>query len=131
MAVDESGLNQAGVESAINNVIDGGATIHLLTSQAEFTDDATDLEGKSDAQETVDESDFTINFGASFSDTSEVELVNDVEFGPLDIGTVFNVAVIGSGDNAFVGIEENEPELTGEDFTIPAGETVYEIGNVL
>jgi len=131
MAVDESGFNQNGVEEAINNVIMDGADIHLLTTEAEFSDGETEILDKSDAVESVPESAFSIDFANDFTDSTEVELTEDVEYGSLDIGTVYNVVVLGDNGRAFVGLEENQPELTGEDFTIPSGETVYEIGNVL
>lgn len=131
MVVNESGLNENGVEAAVQQVISGGADIHLLTDPAEFTDGEDEILSKSDASESVDEDDFTISFASSFTDTTEVVLNTDVEYGSLDIGTVFNVVVLGSDGRAFIGIESNEPTLTGEDFTIPSGETVYEIGNVV
>lgn len=129
MAINESGLNNSGAEAAIQNVISNGADVHLLTTEADITDTATDLEGKSSAVESVAESVFTINPATSFSDTNSLELTEDIEFGSLDIGTVFNIAIVGSDDNALIGVEETQPELTGENYTIPQGETVYEVGN--
>lgn len=129
MAINESGLNNSGAEAAIQNVISNGADVHLLTTEADITDTATDLEDKSSAVESVAESVFTINPATSFSDTNSLELTEDIEFGSLDIGTVFNIAIVGSDDNALIGVEETQPELTGENYTIPQGETVYEVGN--
>jgi len=129
MAINESGLNNSGAEAAIQNVISNGADVHLLTEEADITDNASDLEDKSSAVESVDESAFTINSATSFSDTNSLEVTEDIEFGSLDIGTVFNIAIVGSGDNALIGVEETQPELTGENYTIPQGETVYELGN--
>lgn len=129
MAINESGLNNSGAEAAIQNVISNGADVHLLTEEADITDNASDLEDKSSAVESVDESAFTINSATSFSDTNSLEVTEDIEFGSLDIGTIFNIAIVGSDDNALIGVEETQPELTGENYTIPQGETVYELGN--
>lgn len=129
MAINESGLNNSGAEAAIENVISNGADVHLLTTEADITDTTTDLEDKSSAVESVAESVFTINSATSFSDTNSLEVTEDIEFGALDIGTVFNIAIVGSDDNALIGVEETQPELTGENYTIPQGETVYELGN--
>jgi len=129
MAINESGLNNSGAEAAIQNVISNGADVHLLTEEADITDNASDLEDKSSAVESVDESAFTINSATSFSDTNSLEVTEDIEFGSLDIGTIFNIAIVGSDDNALIGVEETQPELTGENYTISQGETVYELGN--
>jgi len=56
---------------------------------------------------------------------------NELDFGSPDIGTVDNIVVQNNtdGDLWLLADEPNNPELTGEDVTIPAGTTMYELGN--
>ena len=131
MAVDNSGVNTAAARSAIENIIAGGCDIHLLTTEASVTDTETEILNKSDAVVSVPESEFSFSDATDFTESTKLIVSSDVEFGAQDIGVVFNVVLLGSNDNAIIGIEEETPDLTGELYTLPAGTVLYEIGNVV
>ena len=129
----DTGFNDTAAEEAITNVISGGATVHLLGGgdTAEYTDGETEIDDKSDAQVSVAEADFTITTPSSFDAVATLSNDNDLEYGALSIGTVDDI-VIQNDDNPdqFIrGDEPNDPELTGEEVTLPAGTVLYEFGN--
>ena len=131
---DTTGFGGAAAEAAIQNIIDGGATVHLFGGgdQSLYGDEAADIEAKSDAEISVDEVDFTITIPEGFDGEATLENDNDLEFGPLDIGEVDDVVIQNNanGDLFISGDEPNNPELTGEDVTLAAGTTLYRFGNV-
>ena len=133
MSTSTTGYNDSAAEAAILNLISGGATVHLLGDgdTADYTDGETEINDKSDAQVSVDEDDFTITTPSSFDAVATLSNDNDLEYGALSIGTVDDI-VIQNDDNPdqFIrGDEPNDPELTGEEVTLPAGTTLYEFGN--
>lgn len=130
MAVTDSGLNESAAVAAIQDVIDGGVDIHLLTTQGSYTDSSTEIINKSEAVVSVAESEFSISPATDFTDTTVLTVTSDVEFGAQSIGVVESVAILGSDDEAIIGIEEDTPDLTGELYTLPAGTVLYEVGNV-
>ena len=133
MSTSTTGFNETAAEEAITNVISGGATVHLLGGgdTAEYTDGEAELDEKSDAEVSVDEADFTITTPESFDSVATLSNDNELDFGTPEIGTVDDV-VIQNDENSdlfVVGDEPNNPDLTGEQVTLPAGTTLYELGN--
>lgn len=130
---DTTGFNQTAAEEAITNVISGGATVHLFGGgdTGEYTDGGADIDTKSDAQVSVAEADFTITTPEDFSGNATLENDNELEFGTPDIGTVDDIVIQNdaNGDLFVLGDEPNNPELTGEEVTIPAGTTLYNLGS--
>ena len=129
MANNDSGLNETAATAAINNIISGGADIHLLTQQGSYTDTSTEINNKSAASVSVAEADFSVVSATDFTGTTKLELSSDVEFGSQNIGEVLDVAIV-SGDNIIIGNEINTPDLSGEEYIIRSGEVLYELGNV-
>ena len=128
MANNDSGLNETAATAAINNIISGGADIHLLTQQGSYTDTSTEINNKSAASVSVAEADFSVVSATDFTGTTKLELSSDVEFGSQNIGEVLDVAIV-SGDNIIIGNEINTPDLSGEEYIIRSGEVLYELGN--
>lgn len=132
---DTTGFGAAAAEAAIQNIIDGGATIHLYGGGdvSLYEDTEAEITAKSDAEISVDEADFTITTPADFSGEATLENNNDLEFGPLSIGVVDDVVIQNNvnGDLFISGDEPNNPELTGEDVTLAAGTTLYRFGNIV
>jgi hypothetical protein len=129
MANNDSGLNEKAATAAINNIISGGADIHLLTQQGSYTDTSTEINNKSAVSVSVAEADFSVVSATDFTGTTKLELSSDVEFGSQNIGEVLDIAIV-SGDNIIIGNEINTPDLSGEEYIIRSGEVLYELGNV-
>ena len=129
----DTGFNETAAEEAITNVISGGATVHLLGDgdTAEYTDTETEIADKSDAEVSVEEEDFTITTPESFDGVATLSNDNDLEYGSQSIGVVDDLVIQNDADpDLFIrGDEPNNPDLTGEDVTLPAGTTLYEFGN--
>lgn len=133
MSVDTTGFNETASEAAIQNVISGGATVHLFGGgdTANYSDTGTEVSNKSDASVQVDEADFTIDTPSDFSGVATLSNDNDLDYGALDIGVVDDIIIQNdsNSDLFVVGNEPNDPDLTGEDVTLPADTTLYELGN--
>ena len=129
---DETGFGEQAAQAAVENITDGGVTIHLCTQSVAYGDDSADIDSKSDAQEDVAEGDLTINAATGFDDAQTLELAADVAYGSLDIGTVEDVVIQNQadGDLWILADEENSPELTGEEYTIESGEILHELGHI-
>ena len=129
---DTSGFSADGQVQAIETVVGGGAELALLPqgNTVSHGDSVSDVQAEAAVIETVPESDFNVDAGSSFVDVGELSLAADVEYGAVDEGVLTDFAVL--GDTAWILGEEIEgnPDTTGEEVTIPAGQTLYEIGNV-
>lgn len=134
MATDTTGFNETAASTAATNVISGGATVHLIGGgdTVAYTDTATEIGNKSDASVAVAEADFTITTPTDFSGSTTLENNNDLDFGTPDIGVVDDIVIQNdaNGDLFVVGDEPNNPDLTGEQVTLPAGTILYELGNI-
>ena len=130
---DTTGFGENAAEAAIQNVISGGATVHLLGGgdTAAYGDSGADIDTKSDASQAVAEADWTINTPADFSGVATLENDNEIDFGEQDIGTVDDIVIQNDadGDVWVLADEPDNPDLTGEDVSIPAGTTIYSLGN--
>jgi len=130
---DTTGYNESSAEAAVSNVISGGATVHLYGGgdTADYTDTGTEVSNKSDASVQVAEDDFTITTPDDFSGATTLENDNDLSYGALSIGTVDDIVIQNDAnpDQFIRGDEPNDPELTGEEVTLPAGTVLYEFGN--
>ena len=130
---DTTGFNETAATEAITNVISGGATVHLFGGgdTGAYTDGETDVTDKSDAEVSVPEADFTITTPEDFSGVATLENDVELDFGTPEIGVVDDVVIQNdeNGDLFVLGDEPNNPDLTGEQVTIPAGTTLYELGN--
>jgi hypothetical protein len=132
-----SGFNQTAAQSAIDNIIAGGADVRLMTSQIDYGDGDTELGNKevSAADYTVKsiaEADWTVSFDAS-TNTATLENANEITYGTIDNdwGTILDVAIQdGSTDEFIIADETKQPDLTtGEDVSFPAGEITYTLGD--
>ncbi len=134
MSTSTTGFNESAAIEAITNVISGGATVHLFGGgdTASYTDTATNVTNKSDATVQVAEADFTITTPTDFSGSAKLENDNQLSFGSPSIGTVDDIVIQNdaNGDLFIVGDEPNNPDLTGEQVTLPANTTLYELGNI-
>ena len=134
MSTNTTGAGENLAHKMVEQVINGGATIHLFGGgdTANYSDGSADVDSKSGAEESVAEADYSVNTPADFSGGTELVVDVEVDFGATDIGTVDDIVVQNDtdGDLWLVGDEPNNPELTGEDVVIEAGTTIYEFGNV-
>ena len=130
---DTTGFGETAAQSAVENITDGGIEILLATTAVNYTDSATDIDTKTDASETVTEANVTITPPADFSGTVDLTNDNAVEFGALSIGVVEEVVIRSQTDNEqwVLADETNNPELTGEEYTIEADTVLYSLGNVV
>ena len=132
-----SGFNQTAADSAIDNIIAGGADVRLMNSQLDYTDGDTELGNKevSAADYTVQsiaEADWTVSFDST-TNTATLENANEISYGQInnDWGTVVDVAIQDPTTDEFIIADEtNQPDLTtGEDVSFPAGEITYTLGD--
>jgi len=132
-----SGFNQTAADSAINNIIAGGADVRLMTSQIDYGDTNTELDTKEVsaadyAVQNIAEADWTVSFDAT-TNTATLENANEISYGTIDNdwGTILDIAIQDSGTDEFIIADEtNEPTLTtGEDVSFPAGSITYTLGD--
>ena len=132
-----SGFNQTAAQSAIDNIIAGGADVRLMTSQLDYNDGDTELGNKevSAADYTVKsiaEADWTVSFDAT-TNTATLENANEISYGQIenDWGTILDIAIHDPTTDEFIIADEpNEPDLTtGEDVSFAAGDITYTLGN--
>jgi len=132
-----SGFNQTAAQSAIDNIIAGGADVRLMTSQLDYGDTNTELGNKevSAADYTVKsiaEADWNVTFDTT-TNTATVENANEISYGQIenDWGTVLDIAIHDPTTDEFIIADEpNEPDLTtGEDVSFAAGDITYTLGN--
>ena len=132
-----SGFNQTAAQSAIDNIIAGGADVRLMTSQLDYTDGDTELGNKevSAADYTVQsiaEVDWTVSFDSS-TNTATLENANEIDYGEIqnDWGVIADVAIQDPTTDEFIIADEtNQPDLTtGEEVSFAAGEITYTLGD--
>ena len=132
-----SGFNQTAAQSAIDNIIAGGADVRLMNSQLDYTDGDTELGNKevSAADYTVKniaEADWTVSFDSS-TNTATLENANEISYGQInnDWGTILDIAIQDPTTDEFIIADEpNQPDLTtGEDVSFAAGDLSYTLGN--
>ena len=132
-----TGFNQTAAESAIDNIIAGGADVRLMTSQLDYTDGDAELDTKEVSAtdysvQNIAEADWTVSFDST-TNTATLENANEIDYGTIDNdwGTIVDVAIQDSGTDEFIIADEtNEPTLTtGEDVSFPAGEITYTLGD--
>jgi len=132
-----SGFNQTAAQSAINNIIAGGADVRLMTSQLDYGDGATELDTKEvDAADytvkSIAEADWNLSFDST-TNTATLENANEISYGQInnDWGTILDIAIHDPTTDEFIIADEpNEPDLTtGEDVSFAAGDLSYTLGN--
>lgn len=130
---DTTGVGDSAATNWITSIISGGASVHLIGGgdTIGYADTASDVDTKSDASQSIAEADWTISTPGDFSGVATLENDNLIDFGSQDIGTVNDVVVKNDSDGSYwiLADEPNNPNLTGEEVTIPAGTTFYELGN--
>ena len=133
----ETGASQNLHEELIDSVIGDGATVRLMNDPVAYSDGQTELDNKEVDAGTyqpvsVAESDWSVSFDAS-DRTVTLENSTEVDFGETDSdwGTVVEVVIDAddNSDNYILSNELNDPELTGENYSFPAGEIVYTLGD--
>jgi len=132
-----SGFNQTAAQSAIDNIIAGGADVRLMNSQLDYTDGDTELGNKevSAADYTIKsiaEADWSVSFDST-TNTATLENANEISYGQInnDWGVILDVAIQDPTTDEFIIADEtNQPDLTtGEDVSFPAGEITYTLGD--
>jgi len=132
-----SGFNQTAAESAIDNIIAGGADVRLMNSQLDYTDGDTELGNKevSAADYTIKnvaEADWTVSFDSS-TNTATLENASEIDYGEIqnDWGVILDVAIQDPTTDEFIIADEtNEPDLTtGEEVSFLPGEITYTLGD--
>jgi hypothetical protein len=132
-----SGFNQTAADSAIDNIIAGGADVRLMTSQLGYNDTNTELGNKevSAADYTVKsiaEADWTVSFDAT-TNTATLENANSISYGTINNnwGEILDIAIQDPTTDEFIIADEPDtPNLTsGEDVSFPAGSITYTLGD--
>jgi len=130
------GFNETAADSAINNIIAGGADVRLFTTELAYTDTATELDNKEVSAAdygpvNVAEADWSKTVDATNNETV-LENANEVDFGETqnDWGIVVDAAIHDPTTDEFIIADEvNDPDITtGEQVSFPAGEISYTIG---
>jgi len=126
-----SGLSEDGQIEAIETVVSNGFDLALLPDghTVGYTDAVADVQSKAAVIENVPESDVAINTATDFSGTATIDLTADVVYQAVNEGVIDDFALLGA--TAWILGKEipGAPDTTGEDVTIPDGETLYEVGN--
>lgn len=133
MSTSTLGANATAAQALANLVFSGGATVHLLEGgeTLNYSDTSTELNSKSGATASLAESDVSISTPSSFSGVTTATLTTDLSFGSLSIGTVDQIVIQNATNQSrlILADEPNDPNLTGEDVTLPSGTTLYRFGN--
>lgn len=115
---------------AVNNIISGGADVRLLSTEASYTDTQTDIDSKAEATVSLSETDYDVSTASTFTDGLELTNANVIEFGALDGFTAVDAVVHDSGTDNFIRVDvPTDPQLTGEEVTISAGNLTYNLTN--
>lgn len=133
MAQSSDGAGENMAAHLVGEIIKNGVTLHLYGQgeTASYSDGATEVSNKSDAQADIAAADMTVATPTDFSGTTTITVNVDVAFGPTDIG-IIDDAVIQDQTNTDRWVSGNvpdNPDTTGEDVTLPSGTVVYEFGN--
>lgn len=132
---DNSGANDAAVDTLFDSIISGGATVRLLTADPSKSDTSDDLstyevsKGGYSAV-TVAEDDWNVTKDGSFSTPDTISNANELNFGTAteDWGTV-TATVIDSGNGQFLLDNDDVGDVPeGIEVTISAGGLTYEHG---
>lgn len=133
MASESTGQNETAAIDTLEQLIDGGLTIHLLETALEYGDGDTEVNNKSVNQESIAEADLLTQDGGGFDGTAEIVIDRDLEFDvTANEEQVFEVALQNQNnpDRVFLADELNDPLLSELDtYTIEDGTTLYELGN--
>lgn len=130
------GLNETAADSAIDNIIAGGADVRLFTTALDYDDTATELNNKEVSAAdygpvNVAEADWTVSPDTPNNETV-LENANKVDFGEAqnDWGVIVDAAIHDpSTDEFIIADEPNDPDITtGENVAFPAGDLSYTIG---
>ena len=121
--------------NAIDLVIGDGADVRLMAESVDYGDgptelDSKELSGTGYSSVNVSEADWSVSTDAA-TRTSTLTNDNEVDFGESDSdwGTVVEVVIDGGNGDYIVADEPNDPELTGEEYSFPAGEIEYTLGD--
>jgi len=132
-----TGFNQTAAQSAIDNIIAGGADIRLVTAELDYTDGDTEIGNKEVTAadytvETIAEADWSVTFDST-TNTATLENSVELSYGEInnDWGTIVDFAIQDPGTDEFIIADEpNNPELTaGEDVSFPANSITYTLGD--
>jgi predicted ATP-binding protein involved in virulence len=128
-----TGLGETSAQSAIQNFIDGGVTIHLLDTALGYTDTSTEITNNSVVSQTVAQADLTINTPTSFSGVATLENDNDIVY-DVSAETATIVEVVIQSQNSVeewaLADETNDPDLSNlDEYRIDATTILYELGN--
>lgn len=134
MSVNSTGFGNPSAQSAIQNVIAGGATIYLIpdTTSVAVGDAVSDISSASVQSKNVAEADFTINGKADFTDTSDLNLSAEVSIDVSGTSDTIDTVVIAnqSAEEWILSDETNNPDLSQIDtLTLSSGDTLYSVGN--
>jgi len=130
------GFNETAANSAIDDIIAGGADVRLMTTEVNYTDTNTDLDSKEVSATDytkidVAEADWNVTVDAANYETT-LENANEVSFGEInnDWGVVVDAVIQDpSTDEFIIADEPNDPDLTsGETVRFPAGDLSYTLG---
>ena len=133
MSVNSTGANETAATQFINTLISGGVNVLLIGggTSVSYTDAGTDISGYSTSSVSVGETALTISTPADFTGTADLSNDNQLDFGSVDIGVVDDVVIQNQNttDLFVLADETNNPDTTGEQVTLPAGTTLYSLGN--
>jgi len=131
MSVNSTGANETAATDFITNLISGGVNVVLIGSGQNVSYTDTDLSTYTTEQVSVTEANLSISTPADFTGTADLSNDNQLDFGSVDIGVVDDVVIQNQNNNdLFVLADEtNNPDTTGEQVTLPAGTTLYSLGN--
>lgn len=130
------GFNQTAANSAIDNIIAGGADVRLFTTELSYDDTETELDSKEVSADdysavSVAEADWSVTPDATNNETV-LENSSIVDFGESqnDWGVVVDAAIHNPATDEFIIADEvNDPDITtGEQVSYPAGEISYTLG---
>jgi hypothetical protein len=133
MSTSTTGYNDAAAIAAAEQIVSGGATVHLFGNgdTLNYTDGATEVSNKSDASVSLAQADTNVSAASGFAGVTTLENTVQLNFGSQSIGVVDQIVIQNdtNTDQLLLIDEPNDPDLTGEDVTLPANSTLYEFGN--
>jgi hypothetical protein len=109
-----------------------GVEVKLMGTEVSYGDGAGELDNKQiGPNASTADADWDVTYDASNRTVTVTNSVK-VDFGSTNVGTVLQIVLDPEdGSEEYVVVDEpNDPQLTGEEYSYPAGEIEYVLGAV-
>lgn len=130
MATTDTGASQEAHQYLIDALFSNKVVVRMMGTAVDYEDSYTELNDKEVGDSvTTDSTDWESSSDSTTRSTT-VSNSTEIKFGATNVGTVVQLVLDpDDGTERYAVVDEvNEPNLTGEDYSFPAGEIEYTLG---